>query len=327
MQYVRPARVHALTRRTGGSISWLTEASLAVRIRALATPGAPGRLEGDAGYFSLAGQQPKSALAYDETKDRWGVPDGREPTTIIIKPSIGGDLRYVVAEHLSLALANTLGLSAAESFIVRAEDQIALAVVRYDRQFTPGGWVRVHQEDVCQALGISPQLKYEKGGGPGIAAIVRLLQTYSAAPEIDIWRFLDAIALNWTLIGTDAHARNYSLLIGGGGSARLAPLYDVASVLDIAESARLHTVNLAMQIGGNFTATKIRRAQWMQLALDLGRDPSELRLRVESLVRRVPDAIAVVAENARKDHTLPDRSIDALEQKITDRANRCLRVL
>lgn len=327
MQYVRPGRVRALMRRTGGSIAWLTEEQLAARIRALGMPGAPGRLEGDEGYFSLAGQQPKSALRYDDATARWGVPEGREPTTHIVKPPIGGDLRYLVAEHVSLLLAHELALSAAESFVVQAEDQTALAVVRYDRKPGPNGWLRAHQEDVCQALGISPQLKYEKGGGPGVVDIVHLLQSYSRAPEIDAWRFLDAIALNWVIIGSDAHARNYSLLIGDGGSARLAPLYDVASVLGIAESAKLHTVNLAMQIGGNYTATKIRRAQWAQLALDLRRDPAELRARVESLVQRVPNAIAMAADQARAGGVLPTAMVDTLETGIAERAKRCLRVI
>ena len=31
--------------------------------------------------------------------------------------------------------------------------------------------------------------------------------------------------------GTDAHAKNYSLLISAGGEARLAPLYDLSSQL------------------------------------------------------------------------------------------------
>jgi serine/threonine-protein kinase HipA len=43
-------------------------------------------------------------------------------------------------------------------------------------------------------------------------------------------RFFDALAWNWLIAGTDAHAKNYSLLLAGG-QVRLAPLYDIASAL------------------------------------------------------------------------------------------------
>ena len=33
------------------------------------------------------------------------------------------------------------------------------------------------------------------------------------------------------IAGTDAHAKNYAILIGAGGQIRLTPLYDVASTL------------------------------------------------------------------------------------------------
>ena len=39
--------------------------------------------------------------------------------------------------------------------------------------------IRVHQEDICQALGIMPTKKYQNEGGPNAAEIVELLRTYS----------------------------------------------------------------------------------------------------------------------------------------------------
>ncbi len=47
----------------------------------------------------------------------------------------------------------------------------------------------------------------------------------------DVATFLDLVVYNWLIVGTDAHAKNYALLIGAEGRVRLAPLYDVASVL------------------------------------------------------------------------------------------------
>jgi serine/threonine-protein kinase HipA len=324
MQFVPPDRIDESKR---GSIHWLTERQLADRIRALGTPEAPERLEGDTGYFSLAGQQPKSALRYDDARRRWGVPDGGEPTTHIVKPPLGGRTGYLTAEHLGLALARELELVAAHSFVVRAEDQIALGVRRYDRLHRAGAWLRIHQEDVCQAMGLPPHLKYEKEQGPGIATIVRLLETYSTSAREDVDRFLGAIALNWVMLGTDAHARNYSLLIGEGGAVRLAPFYDMATLLGMVAPRRLHTVLLAMQIGGSYAATSIGRQHWHELADELGRDFGELWELVHQLVKRVPDAVASVAQRERDDGSLPSGEIDALESAITRRARRCLSAL
>jgi serine/threonine-protein kinase HipA len=55
----------------------------------------------------------------------------------------------------------------------------------------------------------------------------------SLSPEavaVSVQRFFDALAFNYAIGGTDAHARNYSILLSGGAST-LAPLYDLNSAL------------------------------------------------------------------------------------------------
>jgi serine/threonine-protein kinase HipA len=115
--------------------------------------------------------------------------------------------------------------------VAHFENETAIVIERYDRRRTESGFIRVHQEDTCQALGVPPTRKYENEGGPGAIAIVDLLRTYSGEREEDVASFRDALVFNWLIAGTDAHAKNYSLLIGAGGRVRLAPLYDVASIL------------------------------------------------------------------------------------------------
>jgi hypothetical protein len=44
------------------------------------------------------------------------------------------------------------------------------------------------------------------------------------------WGFADALIWNWLIAGTDAHAKNYSVLLAGN-DIRLAPLYDMSSAL------------------------------------------------------------------------------------------------
>lgn len=48
---------------------------------------------------------------------------------------------------------------------------------RFDRRLASDGrwWLRLLQEDGCQALGLPPGLKYQSDGGPGITDLMALL--------------------------------------------------------------------------------------------------------------------------------------------------------
>jgi serine/threonine-protein kinase HipA len=72
--------------------------------------------------------------------------------------------------------------------------------------------LRLHQEDVCQALSRPPRLKYQSDGGPGPVEIVGLLRSHSTSAEEDVETFVDALIFNWLIAGTDAHGKNYGLL-------------------------------------------------------------------------------------------------------------------
>ena len=330
VQFVRPENLDALRAAGAGEVAWLTEAGLASRLRALRTRAAPDRLQGDRGRFSLPGQQAKVALVCEVSETtggaRWGVPDIAHPTTHIIKLPMGGQTRFLVAEHVSVRLARAAGLSAADTFVVRAEDQVALGVVRFDRVRRGEQWIRVHQEDMCQALGWSPQLKFETNGGPGVRQIAAALRAYSRDPQGDVHRLLLAVALNWIIVGTDAHARNYSVLIGAGGGARLAPLYDVMSVLGIAQPRDLHTIRMTMQVGDVYEATAIGRTEWRAIGVDVGEDPSCIEELVRTFAQQVAVVMGEVAAEACAEGQLPAGEIRTLASRVVRRAQQCARV-
>lgn len=73
------------------------------------------------------------------------------------------------------------------------EDQKALVVERFDRKWSGDGqWIiRLPQEDMCQALGVSPLRKYQADGGPGISEIMEVLSNSDRA-EHDKAQFYDA---------------------------------------------------------------------------------------------------------------------------------------
>jgi serine/threonine-protein kinase HipA len=286
IRFARPERVSAIAEVTRGRVDWLDEHDIADRLRALRRDVSAWRQSTDAGQFSLAGAQPKTALLFDGR--RWGVPSGRMPTTHILKPNAVSLDGHVENEHFCLVLAREVGLPAASSRLERFEDQVAIVVERFDRLVTPKDIIRIHQEDVCQALGVHPAKRYENEGGPGARTIVQLLRTHSRNPAEDVATFVDSLIFNWIIGGTDAHAKNYALLIGAEGRARLAPLYDIASILPYA-GKQLRKAKLAMKIGGKYRLTEIGAYQWDKLARELNLEADQVRASVIRMSRTLPD--------------------------------------
>ena len=332
VQFCAPDGADELIGRSG-EITWLTEAEVASRLRALRADSTSWLGPGFAGQFSLGGAQAKTALhhvggearADGDRKDqeRWGAPTGSVPTTHILKPAVAGFEDQNINEHVCLAAARTLGLPAANTRIETFEDESAIVVERFDRSARDGALVRVHQEDLCQALAVPPARKYQSDGGPTPGQIAELIRATIPGPdaEIDVWRFADALAFNWLIAGTDAHAKNYSLLLAGN-QIRLAPLYDIASILPYDDSDG-YKVKLAMKVGDDYKLRRTdRRRAWQHAADELKLDHARLIARVLDLAERTPAAF----DQAVSDGDLSELSTDLPDRLVTlvsQRSDRC----
>jgi len=301
----------------GGGVDWLDEHDIAERLRALRGDASAWRSSTDTGQFSLAGAQPKTALFHDGA--RWGVPYGSIPTTHIVKPGVLELDGSAENEHFCLSVARELEIPVVSSRVLRFEDETAIVIDRYDRVVTAEGVERVHQEDACQALGVHPARKYEKDGGPGVRAIVELLRESSLDASTDIETFIAALVYNWLIAGSDAHAKNYSLLIGAGGGARLAPLYDIASALPYAD-LQVQKLKLAMRIGGKYRLRDIGRYQWKKLASELSLDGEHVLSIASRLVRAAPRAATEVLERSRTEG-LRHSVVTTLHTALIERAS------
>ena len=234
----------------------------ALRLSQAAQSSSQGQFE--RGKFSLAGAQAKIALYMDGT-GAWFKPTGNIPTTHIIKPVMPNAPGQELGEHMMMVAARALGLVCAESTVVSFEDIPTIVVKRYDRIRAETGVQRVHQEDFAQALGIPPLRKYQSQNGPGPAQIADHLRAHvpTKYAQQDVERFAQALIFNWLTVGTDAHAKNYSLLLDGS-EARLAPLYDLNSIFVLGGSP---TAEMSMRIGSAWVAESVRRSDWAQLAV------------------------------------------------------------
>jgi serine/threonine-protein kinase HipA len=154
---------------------------------------------------------------------------------------------------------------------------------------------RIHQEDLCQALGLMPGKKYQEDGGPGIPEVVALIRRVSSDPDVDVDRFLKANMFNWLIGGTDAHAKNYSLLIGAGDEIRLAPLYDLSSQLAYPE---LIEQRVSMKIGNHHDIRRVGIADWRKLARDCTIEEEHVLTMLLGMAKALPDEISVAREQA-----------------------------
>ncbi|NEE02710.1 type II toxin-antitoxin system HipA family toxin [Phytoactinopolyspora halotolerans] len=287
-----------------GDIEWLTDDDITAVLRDVASHPAdwnPGR---DTGRWSLAGAQSKVAL-FRSDDGHWGVPRDSTPTTHILKPSIPGLEHHHVNEHLCLRAAQLIGLAAARTEIITTGDVEVLICQRYDRTFKDGRWRRAHQEDLCQALSVHPSMKYQSDGGPGIREIAHLFSGLAAPDrQVSAKRFFDALFFNVAIGATDAHAKNYSMLIGAGSRAQLGPLYDVATVLPYDQGADHRS---AMKIGDSWEMRRVSEKDWMIVARSLGIPAEEARERTRELRAAIPDAFhraanEVVVPDSLRDH-------------------------
>jgi serine/threonine-protein kinase HipA len=105
---------------------------------------------------------------------------------------------------------------------------------------------------------------------------------------------------------TDAHAKNYSIMINAAGSA-LAPLYDVMC----GQAWRHVTKNLAQKIAGKNRGDEITGKDWHRFARECGLGARQVLARVRALAQ---SAIAETGAAAAEVAAMPAGPHPILEQ-------------
>ncbi|MCP4686909.1 MAG: type II toxin-antitoxin system HipA family toxin, partial [Desulfobacterales bacterium] len=220
--------------------------------------------------LSLAGAQDKLPVFIKDGE--FFLTMGARPSSHILKPRNRYFEDMIQNEAFCMALAKSVGLPAPDAFIWKGERNIAYVVERYDRKMHEDGTVsRLHQEDFCQAMGLSPDQKYESEGGPGLIDCFALLQKNSAHPLRDRKRLMEWVIFNYLIGGADAHAKNISLLYLSGKIV-LAPFYDLVSTLVYPGL----TSKMSMKIGKENRFKWLQERHWTRFALGIDVKPGFL---------------------------------------------------
>jgi serine/threonine-protein kinase HipA len=299
----------------------------------------PSRIGDDADQdlrISIAGAQEKTALLRHE--GRWCRPVGTTPTTHIFKLPLGlvGNRRAdmstsVENEWLCAQILRAFGLPIANCELATFGRQKALVVERFDRQLHSSGkyWLRLVQEDFCQATATPSAFKYESDGGPGLLEIARILAG-SIDRDRDLACVFKAQLLFWMLAATDGHAKNFSLRILAGGRYQLTPLYDVLSAWPVIGEGpnriSWHDARLAMSLRGkskHYKLKDIQRRHFDDTARKMGLGESAEPM-IEEMLAAIPRVVSDVASGIPKG--FPQRVLDTILNGLVESGKRLARM-
>jgi serine/threonine-protein kinase HipA len=305
----------------------LNESAIARELTSVTAPGNPA--DDDSEFrISIAGAQEKTAFL--KHNNRWCMPHGSTPTTHIFKLPLGlvgnrqADMSTSVEnEWLCSRIVAAFGIPVASCEIGKFGPAKALIVERFDRTLHSSGkfWLRIMQEDFCQATGTPWHRKYQSDGGPGLSEIARILRG-SQESQRDLETLFRAQLLFWMLAATDGHAKNFSIRILQGGAFRLTPLYDVLSAWPIigkkANEVPLEKVRLAMSMPGqrpHYLLKSIQRRHFEELAKRLGLAMQAGTI-IDEMIAATPAVIETVTESLPKDfpQTLLERVLGGLSK-------------
>lgn len=228
--------------------------------------------------FSLAGTQGKFALA--DIGGEWYWSNATVPSTHIVKPARPGLPGLEEVEAMALTLAAKVGAGAPAAGVLRMVDQSAYVVERFDRLRTDRLASRLHAEDLAQALGKSPDDKYDISA----PQVIRLLR--ERVDDELAYAFVRQLAVNVFLGNADAHAKNYSVLLRPD-RVTLSPMYDLVPVGVYPEFDQ----RLAMRIGGARRSPEVTGDHWRKLARVSGLEEDRVAATVRALARSLRDAV------------------------------------
>jgi serine/threonine-protein kinase HipA len=309
----------------------LDELAIEQQILASTTPPSPAR-EADEDDFriSIAGAQEKTALTWHD--GRWCKPRGSTPTTHIFKLPLGlvGNRQVDMStsienEWLCARILAEYGVPIAPCDIQRFGSTKTLVVTRFDRKLHSSGryWLRLPQEDFCQATGTPGSRKYEADGGPGLDAIARVLRGSEARDE-DLATLLRAELLFWMLAATDGHAKNFSLHLLPQGRYRLTPLYDVLSAWPVSGSGerQMHAKKLKLAMGvrdrnKHYRIAEIQRRHFNATAQQCGHG-LDMEALIADIVARTPHVIEEVGRDLPE--SFPMQLFESMARKLREQA-------
>ncbi|MDX9944163.1 MAG: HipA domain-containing protein [Azonexus sp.] len=272
----------------------LSPAALQDKIQESRSRNLPLMASWDEIRMSLAGAQEKLGLRIDAHGSMF-LPEGTAASTHIVKPeNASADFPFCPAnEFFCMRLAAELKVPVPQVDLLHLPEPLYV-IERFDRTPTAETIRRLHQIDLCQALGVSPSKKYESEGGLGLQHLFDLVRSpFIDRPIVATNAILQWVAFNYLVGNLDAHAKNIAFLMRGQKAA-VAPFYDMLCV-----EAYLPRATMSMAIAGENKPGWIEGVHWDAMALEAGAAPRLVRSILSRVNAELPDAISRVIGDER----------------------------
>lgn len=273
----------------------------------------PPSLADAAERFSLAGAQTKVGVVFKS--GQWVVPPSDEPSTHLFKPEFSRWRGIAVAEAFGQQLAQKIGLPAAAAQLIFVGQTPGVLVERFDRITETNGTVRrIHQEDLCQALGLAAEDKFDVAEAPSrVSAFAQLARRQKMSGLIEDLE--DGLIFQYLLGNADAHLKNFSIVLNSN-AVSLAPLYDSVPTTWFATDR-----TPALLLGSANDPTTATMADWEDLADELGVSKKSLLKKKGNMAKRMGAAVPKVVqhlESVLATSGVRDDVIQAQQQTLRD---------
>lgn len=235
--------------------------------------------------LSLAGAQDKiPVLVWDGTLY---LPSGAAPSSHILKFAVEGREQVIFNELYLNTLARQAGLACPPTALGYASRHPYLIVERYDRRGIGTRHIeRLHQEDLCQAMGLARTQKYQAFGGPRFGQGVQTVRDACKPSAASIQQLLRWQIFNVLVGNSDGHAKNVSLLQDSRGRWQIAPTYDLVGTIVLG-----YNPELAFSVGERFNSMQLLPRDWQAFA-------RECRFSYPFVKRQIQDMAATLVDLA-----------------------------
>ena len=247
--------------------------------------------------LSLAGTQSKVGLAHMpgcSLDAGWMRAKNSAASTHILK--VGSRDRLTTLEFLCTKAAPLCGVAAADVALLDFGVPV-LCSSRFDRDVRVFDKklevVRLHQEDMAQAMGLGSGSKYAELEGGSIAAISRLLRELSDDPAADLAQLAALTCFNYVVGNCDGHLKNISLLYGlDWTECLLAPAYDIVCTTWFEDLTR----DMGMAVGGVWNIDKLGVEEFRTSAKEMGLGIKKFASVAHKVAESVDEAIMAAAD-------------------------------
>lgn len=270
--------------------------------------------------LSLAGAQDKVAVRASRQDGKWRffLPEGGAASTHILKLPVQGLAHVPLYEAYTTFIATKLELPVAPVEVVRLGDHLLSLSERFDRSEQEGAILRLHQEDLCQAQGISRADKYTTASDV-FSKVAELLKEHSIQPARDLWALANWQVFNALAGNADGHLKNVSILATEGGW-KLAPFYDLVCTLAIPNVSHM----MALPVGSKEDPQNLHVNHWIEFSKALGVSARMVKGIVERQAGEINEHADLWLDEFRHDHG-DSPALQGVQQVIKRQAEKALR--